>query len=634
MSEGNGLKKELDAFVQRTLSIRKLSSPDISMAENADDYGSMLKKNFKNIGDIAAENRKMLDKLITPILETDELLDPDTMEDLNEFLHFLLNPWPEEELDLTLLFLLSKRLLDDAIRKEDDDLIIRHCGVHINACYNNMDRVNRLRVTKELPEMYLQDGLRAANILLKYLDHDRFLKLSLESRDAVLSHSRFYVALYDTFYTTDEATNNIRIDELIKSIKYADDPFYVENTPGRDWKKHVMRCMEHMGQLTENGNQWQLTPIQCSVVAEYSDRLLELWNEDPEAGEKYLPKVHLDLITLRNSYYSGRMELSEYRERLLLIYERYNNNKYDMYSALANIFVPAEYMATVDRENINEDIYDTLRWLYRQITEYILHSKNSDSFSFLLEYLTSFLERFIEIPGEITFETMCLKCMAALHPPTYVHSLQVAGISRCLCEHLLRRNPGAFIGVLGTKSVEDVIEHKEDIMFLIYHAALCHDFGKICMTDTIFIYWRRISDEDYDIIREHPANGAAQLDRYSSAALYHDIVLGHHKWYDGSQGYPADFDITASPLRLLIGIVSIADCIDAATDDIGRSFKESSITVDKLMQEFKEGSGSRYCKDVIDLFEIKAVQDDIDFLLHQGREDNYKNAYYLLKNMR
>ena len=620
--------------MQRTLSIRKLSSPDISMAEGADDYGTMLKNNFKDIGDIAVKNRDMMDKYIAPILGSDELLSDEVVEELNRFLSFLLNPWPEEELDLTLLFLISKRLLDDAIKKDDADLIIRHCGIHINACYNNMDRVNRLRVSRELPDMYLKEGLRAANILLGYLKHDRFLSLSPESRETVLSQSRFYIALYDTYYMTDEETNDLRINALVKSIEYADDPFYVDNMPGYNWKKHVMRCMEHMSQLTENGNQWQLTPIQCSVVGEYSMRLKDLWDEDPEVGEAYLPKVHLDLIILRNSYYSGQIDLSEYRDRLLMLYERNNNNKYDMYSVLANIFIPTEYMATVSRANINEDTYDTLRWLYRQITEYILHSKNSDSFSFLLEYLTSFLERFIEIPGEVSFESICLKCLAALHPPTYVHSLQVAAISRCLCEHLIRQNPEALVGVSGCKTANDVREHKEDILFLIYHAALCHDFGKICMTDTIFVYWRRLTDEDFDIIRHHPSNGAAQIMRYSSALRYRDIVLGHHRWYDGSKGYPEDFDITASPDRVLIGIVSIADCIDAATDTIGRSFKENFVGVKELISEFNEGSGSRYCPEVVELFDSKPVQEDIDFLLHQGREDSYKNAYYLLKNMR
>ena len=204
MSEGQKLKMEIDAFVQRTLSIRKLSSPDIREAGCADDYSTLLKENFISIGDIAAENRSMLDRYIMPVLSSDELLSDEVMEALNDFLSFLLNPWPEEELDLTLLFALSRRLLDDALKKENDDLIIRQCGRHIYACYNNMDRVNRLRVSMELTEHYLQDGLYAANILLEYLDHEKYLSLSQESRESVLSYSRFYIALYDTWYTTDE----------------------------------------------------------------------------------------------------------------------------------------------------------------------------------------------------------------------------------------------------------------------------------------------------------------------------------------------------------------------------------------------------------------------------------------------
>ena len=630
MPADTDLKKELDAFVARTLSIRKMSSPDISLAKNAKEYGTMLKRNFKNIGSIAAENRAMLESQIDPILSSDEPLSDDVVEALSWFQSFLLNPWPEEELDLTLLFLISKRLLKDATGKQDDDYIISQCGTHIYACYNNMDRVNRLRGDKNLTELYVQEGLRAADILLKYLDEDSFLRLNEESRRAVISHSRFYVALYDTYYYTDEEINNTRIKALLRSIGLASNPFYVENTPGMDWRKHNIRCMEHLGQLSENGNQWQLTSIQCQLLADYTERLRALWEEDPESGEELLPRVHLDLIILRNLYYSEQIDLERYRERLFYLYEKYANHDYDMYSVLANIFIPTEYMATVDRDHINEDSYDTLRWLYNSITEYILHSKNSESFSFLLEYLTSFLERFVDIPGEMNFEKMGLNCMAALHPPTYVHSLQVAALSRCLGERLLKKNPAAFIGVMGCRDTDDVMAKSDEILYTLYHGALCHDFGKICMIDTVFIYWRRISDEDFDIIRAHPANGAMQLSHYSSTRAYADIALGHHVWYDGSHGYPGSFDILSSDMRLLIGIVSISDSIDAATDSIGRSFKETHITVKKLMSEFKEGRGTRYCPEVVDLLDDPGIQADIDYILHQSREENYKNAYLIL----
>ena len=44
------------------------------------------------------------------------------------------------------------------------------------------------------------------------------------------------------------------------------------------------------------------------------------------------------------------------------------------------------------------------------------------TFSFMLEYLSHFMERFVEIPEGISYEEMMLNLLAALHPPTYVHT--------------------------------------------------------------------------------------------------------------------------------------------------------------------------------------------------------------------
>ncbi|MBR3242057.1 MAG: hypothetical protein IKF90_05065 [Parasporobacterium sp.] len=40
----------------------------------------------------------------------------------------------------------------------------------------------------------------------------------------------------------------------------------------------------------------------------------------------------------------------------------------------------------------------------------------------MLEYLSHFMERFVEIPEGISYEEMMLNLLAALHPPTYVHT--------------------------------------------------------------------------------------------------------------------------------------------------------------------------------------------------------------------
>ncbi len=631
--ETEALKQELDDFVHRIIKTRILSSPKIGGVGTGDGYSRLLRQQFKEIGTIARQNRDMMNTMLGPILTSKKLLPDETVTVLREFCSFLLNPWPEEELDLSLLFFISDRLLKDAVAKKDDDAIALQSGIHINACYNNMDRTNRIRVTDELCGFYRKEGMKAAELILQYLEPAKFLRLkSAEAKQAVLVHSRFYVALYDTFYTTDERSNDERIRALKRSLALAEDPFFVENAPGYDWTYHRLRTLEHMGQLTENGNQWQLTKEQCVAVMECTDTLNKLWYEDELRSEDILPRVHLELITIRNEYYGGRIKVNAYRSGLLSLYTQYANAKYDMYSVLANIFIPTEYLATLDPKDVDEEKQEVLRGFYRQITNYILHSDNRDAFSFMMEYLSSFLERYIAIPGEETFERMGLSCMAALHPPTYVHALQVAVISRCLCEHLLRQAPEELIGVLGCKTVEEVLQNREQILSRMYHGALCHDFGKLCMIDTIFVYGRRLMDTEYHIIWKHPEMGAELLSRYDSTKQFVDIAMGHHRWYNGTKGYPLDFDVDASPDRTLIHIVMVADALDAATDRVGRSYK-SGKSINGILTELRKASGKRYSPVIVSLLDRPEVMTDIEFLLKKGREDNYRNTFLLLRRM-
>ena len=631
--ESTELKQELHDFVQRIIRTRTLSSPKIGGVGTGDGYSRVLKQHFREIGSIAKQNRAMMDRVLSPILASKKPLPEETVSTVREFCHYLLNPWPEEELDLSLLFHISRRLLTDAVAKKDDEAIVLQSGIHINACYNNMNRTNRIRVSEDLCSFYRKEGLRASELILQYLQPEMFLRLkSSEAKKTVLVHSRFYVTLYSTFYSTDKHSNDERIRRLKHSIALADDPFFREHTPGYDWNYHRFRCLEHIGQLTENGNHWKLTPQQCATVMKTTDLLNRLWHEDEKENDNILPRVQLDLITARNNYYGGRTQIGDYRSELLSLYTRYSNSRYDMYSVLANIFIPTEYMATLEGEEVDEEKQEVLRGFYRQITNYILHSDNRDAFCYMLEYLSSFLERFIEIPGEETFEKMGLSCMAALHPPTYVHSMQVAVLSRCLCEHLLCTAPEEFIGVCGCKTAEEVQQKKDHILNRAFHGGLCHDFGKICMIDTIFVYGRRLLDTEYMIIRMHPDMGAAQLSRYLSTQDYADIARGHHRWFNGTKGYTASFDINESPDRVLIHIVTVADSLDAATDQIGRSYKIGK-SVNRLVSELKKGSGKRYSPQIVSLLDRPEVMHDIEFLLKKGREDNYRNTYLLLRRM-
>ncbi len=161
---------------------------------------------------------------------------------------------------------------------------------------------------------------------------------------------------------------------------------------------------------------------------------------------------------------------------------------------------------------------------------------------------------------------------------------------------------------------------------------ICHDTGKIFIIDTVFVYGRKLLDMEFDLIKTHPKMGAEMLKRFSSTAKYAEVALGHHKWYDNSRGYPEEFDTSKSRYKTVIDIVLCADCLDAATDTVGRSYNCGK-SFEDFYAEIQEGSGTRYAPWLPDLLSKPEVREDIEFLLAEGRERNYHDTYQLLKSV-
>ena len=85
-----------------------------------------------------------------------------------------------------------------------------------------------------------------------------------------------------------------------------------------------------------------------------------------------------------------------------------------------------------------------------------------------------------------------------------------------------------------------------------------------------------------------------------------------------------------SPYKTIIDIVTVADCLDAATDTVGRSYSKGKIFSD-FEREVAEGAGTRYAPYFPDLFKQPLLRQDIEHLLDQGRKKQYREMFYLLK---
>lgn len=164
---------------------------------------------------------------------------------------------------------------------------------------------------------------------------------------------------------------------------------------------------------------------------------------------------------------------------------------------------------------------------------------------------------------------------------------------------IIEHRPSLLVGLMGYADEQSVRSHRRQLMHYMSYAALFHDLGKNSMADIVNNDFRRLFDHEYAILKKHPVRAIEYLGVDSTFTKYRDIALGHHRWYNGSGGYPESFDNVASPYRVLIDLLTLCDCIDAATDFYCRNYRDPK-TVDSVIAEFCEQKGTRYNPDIVE----------------------------------
>lgn len=183
-------------------------------------------------------------------------------------------------------------------------------------------------------------------------------------------------------------------------------------------------------------------------------------------------------------------------------------------------------------------------------------------------------------------------------PSTFLHSRMVEEISVMIAEEILKKEPELFLSLPFYNDVEDLQAHKDDLLDIIARGARLHDAGKCSIATVIMQQSRKLTDDEFFLIKSHPSRGYSFFKGTDGFDAYADIIRGHHKTYDGTWGYPTDFDNVASPYKILIDLISISDSADAATDILGRNYALGKDFY-HLLEELKEGAGSRYNPDIV-----------------------------------
>jgi putative two-component system response regulator len=91
---------------------------------------------------------------------------------------------------------------------------------------------------------------------------------------------------------------------------------------------------------------------------------------------------------------------------------------------------------------------------------------------------------------------------------------------------------------------------------------LFHDIGKIAVRDAVLLKPGRLTAEEFDEVKRHPAEGRRLLQGMRSLTYALDVVTYHHERLDGS-GYPEG--LRGKTIPLTARVITIADIYDALT---------------------------------------------------------------------
>lgn len=211
---------------------------------------------------------------------------------------------------------------------------------------------------------------------------------------------------------------------------------------------------------------------------------------------------------------------------------------------------------------------------------------------------------------------------------TYIHSQMVVLLSEAILKKILSDRPELLLSLPWFTDRESIRKGEQELCDYVSRAALVHDIGKNRISGVINQQSRKLVDEEFELIRQHPEHPESDIFKYSNNFVqYYDIIAGHHKSYDGMRGYPEYFDNVHSPYRILIDLIRICDCLDAATDRLGRNYAGGK-DIEEVFLEFEEGKGTSYNPELVELIlKDEILKKHLKDIVENGRNEVYYQTY-------
>jgi len=175
-----------------------------------------------------------------------------------------------------------------------------------------------------------------------------------------------------------------------------------------------------------------------------------------------------------------------------------------------------------------------------------------------------------------------------------------------------------------TNLISNSLNETEEWKELLFQVAPMHDIGKIGISDGILLKSTKLTDDEWQEMKNHAIYGANIIGNHHSdiLRLAKQVALNHHEKWDGS-GYPNG--LKGIEIPLCARVVSIADVFDALTSE--RPYKPAW-SFEEAMKYIEESAGTHFEPELVKIFLEK--KDKVKEIMKAYHEDSALNIITML----
>lgn len=400
-------------------------------------------------------------------------------------------------------------------------------------------------------------------------------------------------------FVEDQKTAEKKFDVIRRSLQVLTDPVYQQKTPELPWKLYIYKTHQERTTLLSYLRSGTATSRDVREVLESAqyvyDRQLE------EAQKKGIrPAARWLYAYYAASYHCGIHTLPELLLDLEKTYAAVPSDDLSGDWMYGNLFLPLIYSSYVERDSaLLDKKRPVVLLMYRRQLEYLKKMPKAEDLSTQFYYIRLCLENYLEYPGGPSFREYISQVLEGRYPEIHVHSRMVAGLARIMLRDLLQEEPAFLLGVRGIHRLPELTERQQELESLLYEGSILHDIGKLKQLELCEAPNRERLTEEEEMYCRHAVFGYEILKRCPSTSDYAVFALGHHRWYNGRDGYPEEYHREETRDAALVDILSVADFIDERCDPVG-DYQTEVISWGEAMTELKAYRGTRFAPAAVD----------------------------------